>query len=112
MGNLAELLQVQGRFEEAAPLHRQTLKCHRAKLGEKHPSTLTCMNNLPALLQTQGRYEEAEPLSRQVLEGCRAQLGDEHPYTLASMKGLISCTAVGSGELRAGRGVLQTGTGP
>ena len=40
----------------------------RAKLGEDHPQTLSCLNNMAGLLQDQGRLADAEPLFREALE--------------------------------------------
>ena len=40
----------------------------KAKLGEDHPRTLSCLNNMAFLLRAQGRLAEAEPLYREALE--------------------------------------------
>ena len=40
----------------------------KAKLGEDHPDTSSCLNNLAALLRAQGHLAEAEPLYREALE--------------------------------------------
>jgi tetratricopeptide (TPR) repeat protein len=83
LNNLAELLRVQGKYDEAEPLCRQSLairrkvcaihltassRDHSCKvLGEEHPDVATSLNNLAVLLKTQGKYDEAEPLYRQSL---------------------------------------------
>jgi tetratricopeptide (TPR) repeat protein len=64
MNNLASLLESQGKYDEAEPLHRQTLALRKKILGPEHPSTLISINNLALLLESQGKYDEAELLYR------------------------------------------------
>jgi len=85
---LAQLLQSQGKYEEAEPLFRRTLAAREAALGPAHPHTLTLVNNLALLLKAQGKYEEAEPLYRRALAGREEALGPAHPDTLASVNNL------------------------
>jgi len=51
MGNLASVLQAQGKLAEAEPLCREALDGKRQLLGNSHPTTLTSINNLASLLQ-------------------------------------------------------------
>ena len=54
INNLADLLQDEGRLDEAQPLLEEALAGRRAALGDAHPDTLGSINNLGALLKTQG----------------------------------------------------------
>ncbi len=60
MNNLANILDNQGKYEEAEQMHRQTLELKEKVLGKVHPDTLGSMNNLAIVLDNQGKYEEAE----------------------------------------------------
>src|SRR5271156_5659220 len=43
MNNLAEVLNRQGKYEEAKEMHRQALRLKETVLGKEYPSTLTGM---------------------------------------------------------------------
>lgn len=51
----------EGKYDEAEPIHRQTLALMEKVMGKEHPDTLTSMNNLAGLQNSQGKYNEAEP---------------------------------------------------
>ncbi|EXL45100.1 hypothetical protein FOCG_13863 [Fusarium oxysporum f. sp. radicis-lycopersici 26381] len=87
--NVAEALSMQGRYEGAAKLYRETLEV-REKVGKEHPDTLSVMNNLASVLDNMGEYEEAEKMHRETLELMEKVLGKEHPSTLGSMNNLAS----------------------
>ena len=63
MNNLAEVLSIQGNYEEAERIHRQALALMERVLGKEHPDTLTSMSNLAEVLSRQSNYKEAEPRS-------------------------------------------------
>jgi hypothetical protein len=54
MSNLAEVLNRQGKYEEAESMNRQTLARQEKVLGPEHPDTLTSMSNLAEVLTSQG----------------------------------------------------------
>ena len=58
--DLTQLLQDQGKLNEARPLMLEVLEAFCATLGHKHPSTLISTSNLQAL---QGRLGEADALA-------------------------------------------------
>ena len=87
-GNLATLLNDQGKLSEAEPLMRETLKGRRRTLGDTHSDTLGGINNLASLLQDQGKLNEAEPLSREALEVRCRTLGNSHPDPIGSINNL------------------------
>ena len=64
MNNLAEVLDSQGKYEEAEEMHQQALELREKVLGHEHPATLTSMNNLAGCSSSQGKYEEAEEMHR------------------------------------------------
>ncbi len=90
MNNLASVLNLQGRREEARRLHEETLSAQRKVLGEDHVDTLKSMNNLAGILRQQGKWEQAQRLYEQVLSARRKVLGDDHPDTLSAMSNLAS----------------------
>ena len=51
MNNLALVLRIQGKYEEAEEMHRRALELKEKVLGPEHPSTLTSMNNLAVVLE-------------------------------------------------------------
>ncbi|PNP77903.1 hypothetical protein FNYG_08629 [Fusarium nygamai] len=88
--NVAEALSIQGRYEGAAKLYRETLEAKEKVLGKEHPSTLMSMNNLALVLRKIGEYKEAEKMHRETLAMMKKVLGKEHPDTLSSMNNLAS----------------------
>jgi len=68
MKNLTDVLDSQGRYEEAAQMHQQTLELNDKVLGREHPLTLDSMNALSLVLNSQGKYKESGQLQRQALE--------------------------------------------
>ena len=54
LSNLAGLLQVTNRLEEAEPLMRRALNIDEQSYGENHPDVATCLNNLALLLADTG----------------------------------------------------------
>jgi tetratricopeptide (TPR) repeat protein len=88
MNELCLALSRQGKYAEAAQMHRQTLELRKKVSGPEHPDTLTSMNNLALALSGQGKYEEAEQMHWQELELMKKVSGPEHPDTLTSMNNL------------------------
>ncbi|KAF1935581.1 hypothetical protein EJ02DRAFT_484297 [Clathrospora elynae] len=93
MSNLAQVLESQGKYEDAESMNRQTLALKETVLGREHPSTLTSMSNLALVLGHQGKYEDAEAMNRQTLALSETVLGREHPSTLTSMNNLAHVLA-------------------
>ena len=50
VGNLALVLQYQGKYEAAEQINRRALEGYKKVLGKEHPSTLTSMGNLALVL--------------------------------------------------------------
>ncbi len=84
MDNLAILYKNQGRYDEAEPLHVETLEIRKRVLGEEHPRTLESMDGLATLYAKQGRSDEARPLVRELLDLRRTRA--ERPGATANEK--------------------------
>ena len=57
VNNLAMLLKMRGKLEEAERLYSRVLAVREAALGPKHPSTLSTMNVMAVVLQDRGKLE-------------------------------------------------------
>jgi len=88
IGNVARLMQEQGKHDEAEPLYREALNVRTEQLGRRAPDTILIVNNLAWLLQARGQLEEAEALYREALEVRRDVLGPEHQDTLITLNNL------------------------
>jgi tetratricopeptide (TPR) repeat protein len=88
MNNLAVAYQAAGNLDLALPLHQETLKLRKARLGPDHPDTLQSMNDLAVAYQDAGKRDLALPLFEETLKLCKARLGPDHPRTLDSMNNL------------------------
>ena len=62
MGNLALLLEAQGRLGEAEALAREALAGRRSALGDAHPGTQAMYKFMQGLLTAQGKHREAREL--------------------------------------------------
>ncbi|ERF76215.1 hypothetical protein EPUS_04292 [Endocarpon pusillum Z07020] len=51
MNNLAEVLRLQGKYEETEEMHGQILGLRKLVMGLEHPDTPTSMNNLAKVLR-------------------------------------------------------------
>lgn len=89
MNSLPQVVNTQGKDEEAERMYRQTLQSYETILGKQHPSTLTSMNNMAFVLSMQGKHEEAEEMHRQVRALRERVLAEDHPDRLASQYALV-----------------------
>ena len=71
VGNLALVLQEQGKYEVADEMNLRVLAGYEKVLGVEYPFTLASVSNLASLLQDQGKYEAAEEMNRRALAGMR-----------------------------------------
>lgn len=88
LSQLALVLTTAGRYEEAIPLHEESLEIWGEIYGDRHPEVITVRQNLAYLIQMQGRLEEAEGLYRGILEDRRAVLGPDHPKVAVTLNNL------------------------
>src|SRR5690606_25429725 len=81
LNNLGLFLTRAGRYDEAEPLLRESLRLLRASRGDDHPDTAFGFDNLALLLREAGRYDEGDSLARRALAIRISALGAEHPRT-------------------------------
>ena len=62
MGILAQLLQAQGRLDEAEALAREALAGRRSALGDAHPDPQDLYQGVLGLLTAQDKHREARAL--------------------------------------------------
>ncbi|MCW5212814.1 tetratricopeptide repeat protein [Desulfobulbus sp. TB] len=86
--NVAGLYYKQGRYDEAEPLYKRTLKIREKQLGKEHPDVAESLNNLALLYYEKGRHDEVELLLKRALEIREKQLGKEHPDMAESLNNL------------------------
>lgn len=84
----AKELWQQGRYADAEPLFKRSLKIRENVLDPEHPDVATSLNNLAALYGMQGRYDEAEPLHKRSLEIREKALGPDHTDVAQSLENL------------------------
>jgi hypothetical protein len=83
MNNLALVLGMQGKYEEAEAMNRETLARREKVLGCKHPDTLTNVYCLAHLLASQHYYKQYLALYDRACTAYQTVLGTDHPTTRA-----------------------------
>jgi serine/threonine protein kinase/uncharacterized protein HemY len=86
--NLGQLLQVQGKLEEAAAIHRESLAARQAAFHEDHTSIGESSHNLASVLHDLGQLDEAEALYRVSLDITTRAQGEDHPDAADTLVGL------------------------
>ncbi len=79
LNDLGVLRFNQGRYSEAAGLHRQALHLLESVCGNEHPTLVVPLNNLATIYLQLGRFDEAEQNFQQAVAICRKTLGEDHP---------------------------------
>ena len=97
-GQLADVLDRQGAFRIAEPMHRLNLQATREALGDTHPDTASAWNALGFNLIEQGRFEEARPAFYQAVEIAGRALGQYHEATANYLANLAIATAALEGD--------------
>jgi CHAT domain-containing protein/Tfp pilus assembly protein PilF len=83
-------LYQQGKYAEAIPIARESLRVAEATFELEHLNVETSLYNLASLYDKQGRYAEAEPLYKRALAIREKALGPDHPDVAASLNNLAS----------------------
>jgi CHAT domain-containing protein/tetratricopeptide (TPR) repeat protein len=83
MNDLADCLQIQGRYAEAEPIFREVLRIDRGLHRGPHSDVALDLHNLGLLLWSEAKYDEAKPLQEEALEMARTLWGSEDPTTAA-----------------------------
>jgi tetratricopeptide (TPR) repeat protein len=86
--NLASVLRVAGRPDQALPADDQARNGFIRIHGDRHPFTLSANVNYTSDLVQCGRLGEAIQLGHETLGRCRLYLGDDHPDTLMATANL------------------------
>lgn len=85
--NLAVVLRMQGKLDEAQFLEECIVEDRERQQGADHPDTLAAKANLAATLALQGQAGSALALQDSVLDAYLRQLGPDHLVTLACKAG-------------------------
>jgi len=89
-GQMGELLQVQGKLDDAEVLLRKVLDGSRRTFGEDAPETLDAISNIGGALYEKGKLAEAETAWRDGLDRSRRARGPDDPQTLGFLNNLGS----------------------
>ncbi|MEM9458803.1 MAG: tetratricopeptide repeat protein [Myxococcota bacterium] len=88
--NLARILRVQGRYEDAEREHRRALALHDELPRPDLPRGARLRGDLANVLTAQGRYAEAEQEHRRALAILHEALGASHPNVAISRNDLAA----------------------
>jgi tetratricopeptide (TPR) repeat protein len=83
--HIAEVLDNQGKYEEALQIYQEVFKKQKEKLGPNHIKTLITRRDMAYVLKNQGKYEEALQIYQEVCEKEKEKLGPNHPDTLTTL---------------------------
>jgi tetratricopeptide (TPR) repeat protein len=90
VGNLAAVLQYQGKYEEAEVMNRRALAVREKVLGVDHPNTLTSVYCLAYILDARENFQQAIDLYQRAVSGFEGALGAIHPTTTACKEHQLS----------------------
>jgi tetratricopeptide (TPR) repeat protein len=93
MGNLAGLLYLMRRYNEAEHFYRTALVIEKKALGRQDPEIARTLNNLATVCQATARYHEAEDLYREAQNIREAALGSLHPDVGKTLNNLATLEA-------------------
>ncbi len=99
--NLASVLRVAGRPDEALPYDEQARKGLIRIYGDLHPFTLVANINYATDLAACGKLGDAIRVGRETLAKCRRSLGDAHPDTLMAEANLFIDEAAAGDQVGA-----------
>ena len=84
-GDVAQVAEGEGRFEEAETLFRRSVALAEQAAGGTHRATALALNNLGSFLNAVNRWQEAEPIMRRALHIRERTLGPSDPLTAQSL---------------------------
>jgi Tfp pilus assembly protein PilF len=102
LGNMAVVLDRQGRLELAEERFRRALAIEEKAYGQHHPEVAVTLGNLGDSLGKQGRLDEAMARYQRALRIFEGAYGSEHMHALHLQSRIAECQAatdstVGSG---------------
>lgn len=81
--NLAEVMRVQGKLEQAIELYKQAVEVFQVHYTLEDPRTATTYYNLATALYLSGRFSDAKIAADKGFEGMKGVFGSEKTETLA-----------------------------
>jgi tetratricopeptide (TPR) repeat protein len=96
-GNLASVLRLQGRFEDAETEMLRVIETLSTTLSEAHPDTNRARGNLADLYIAQGKFEEARREAQRAVREFEKVLGPEHP-DVATVRYVLGSALYGLGR--------------
>ncbi len=78
--DLADVLEVQGKYSEAQPLFEMVLEQKRRILGSEHPDTISSLEYYGTFLIQKGDYDQAQIVVHQALKANSKLYGDQHEF--------------------------------
>ena len=88
--NLGNVLNDEGRYQEAAHFLRQSLEIREHTRGPDAPIVAASLNNLACVFEKQGRYGDAELLHKRALAIKEKALGPDHLDVALSLNNLAN----------------------
>ncbi|KAI1126623.1 hypothetical protein F5Y10DRAFT_209678 [Nemania abortiva] len=89
-GDLALMISLQQRYDEASDWYDWTLASRTKVLGKEHPSTLGAKNGLALIFQSRGDTDSALRLLMEAFAGRRKRLGENDILTMNVMLNIAS----------------------
>ncbi|MBC8107447.1 MAG: serine/threonine protein kinase [Anaerolineae bacterium] len=87
-GNLGQLLQRVGKYEEAEQLLRECYDGRLQALGPDYPDTIAISSALAYVMRSTGKGDESETMMRDALERSQRVNGEHHARTIFTENGL------------------------
>ena len=97
-GNLANVYQALGRYEEALSTTREIYAGFKSLYGSCHSSTLLGAFNLGLALNKRGKYAETKSLLHGSISDAQRTLGDNHKLTL-DLRSVLADTLACLGDI-------------
>ncbi len=94
MAQVGDVLEREGKFDEAEKLERQAFAAEQRVLGSDDDLTLNTMNLLVVVIGDQGRFAEAEKLDREQISILTRKVGADDSKTFAARTNLAGLLAV------------------
>lgn len=88
MNNVAYVLQIEGKFDEAEEMYQAAYDMQRDLLGDDHPDIAMALNNLAFTAYEKGNLDESIEKSQASLDMYRRTVGNEHPSVARGMNNL------------------------
>jgi serine/threonine protein kinase/tetratricopeptide (TPR) repeat protein len=90
LGNLAVMVQNQGRYAAARELHQRAYQRLSSVLGASHPKTLVLLGNIAGTSYALGNPRQAASEYEAVLALQRTTQGEQHPHTINTRANLAN----------------------